>query len=153
MLPMKSWKNVTFALWLAPAVLSILLPCLRLRWSRQFEWLVKFISPQVAARGVPVAEFNMEHTPATSNFGYHFHGPCGQTLPEAIAPWTLKNSRKQGKPRQYPGCQFNCLSCNLINSYNKMEQFGYKIHVTFSGTSWILQDRWTRIILQLYMCF
>ena len=41
---------------------------------------------QVASRGVSVAEFNMEHTPATSNFGYHFHGPCGQTLPEAIAP-------------------------------------------------------------------
>lgn len=43
-------------------------------------------APQVASRGVSVAEFNMEHTPATSNFGYHFHGPCGQTLPEAIAP-------------------------------------------------------------------
>ena len=43
-------------------------------------------APQVAARGVPVAEFNMEHTPATSSFGYHFHGPCGQTLPGAIAP-------------------------------------------------------------------
>lgn len=42
-------------------------------------------APQVAASGVPVAEFNMEHTPATNRFGYHFPGPCGQTLPEALA--------------------------------------------------------------------
>ena len=44
-------------------------------------------APQVAARGVPVAEFNMEHTPATDNFGFHFQGPCGQILPEALAPF------------------------------------------------------------------
>ena len=41
--------------------------------------------PQVAARGVPVAEFNMEHTPATEEFGFHFQGPCGVTLPPAIS--------------------------------------------------------------------
>ncbi len=29
-------------------------------------------APQVAARGVPVAEFNMESTPATHHFGYGF---------------------------------------------------------------------------------
>ncbi|CAL8090333.1 unnamed protein product [Orchesella dallaii] len=42
-------------------------------------------APQVAARGVPVAEFNLESTPETTNFGYHFEGPCGTTLPEALA--------------------------------------------------------------------
>jgi len=42
-------------------------------------------APQVAARGVPVAEFNMEHTPATEEFGFHFQGPCGDTLPIAIS--------------------------------------------------------------------
>jgi NAD-dependent deacetylase sirtuin 5 len=41
-------------------------------------------APQVAARGVPVAEFNIESTPSTNNFGFHFQGPCGTTLPEAI---------------------------------------------------------------------
>ena len=39
----------------------------------------------MARRGVPVAEFNMEETPATHSFGYYFNGPCGTTLPEAIA--------------------------------------------------------------------
>ncbi|XP_058235229.1 NAD-dependent protein deacylase sirtuin-5, mitochondrial [Hemibagrus wyckioides] len=43
-------------------------------------------APQVAARGVPVAEFNMEYTPATMNFMYHFKGPCGSMLPPALAP-------------------------------------------------------------------
>ncbi|XP_075901585.1 NAD-dependent protein deacylase sirtuin-5, mitochondrial isoform X1 [Nelusetta ayraudi] len=42
-------------------------------------------APQVAARGVPVAEFNMEDTPATKNFMFHFQGPCGTTLPSALA--------------------------------------------------------------------
>ncbi|KAF3690451.1 NAD-dependent protein deacylase sirtuin-5A, mitochondrial [Channa argus] len=41
-------------------------------------------APQVAARGVPVAEFNMEDTPATLHFKFHFHGPCGTTLPQAL---------------------------------------------------------------------
>lgn len=43
-------------------------------------------APQVASRGVPVAEFNMETTPATNRFRFHFPGPCGITLPEALAP-------------------------------------------------------------------
>ncbi|KAK8406789.1 hypothetical protein O3P69_007385 [Scylla paramamosain] len=43
-------------------------------------------APQVAARGVPVAEFNVETTPATLSFGFHFEGPCGSTLPAALAP-------------------------------------------------------------------
>lgn len=43
-------------------------------------------APQVSARGVPVAEFNMETTPATNTFRFHFQGPCGKTLPEALAP-------------------------------------------------------------------
>ncbi|KAM9233578.1 NAD-dependent protein deacylase sirtuin-5, mitochondrial isoform 1-T3 [Dugong dugon] len=42
-------------------------------------------APQVSARGVPVAEFNMETTPATDRFRFHFQGPCGTTLPEALA--------------------------------------------------------------------
>ena len=76
MLHMKSWKNVTFAWWLAPAVLSIPLPCLHLRWPRYGStnvWRGHSIlfSPQVAARGVPVAEFNMETTPATQRLGGH----------------------------------------------------------------------------------
>lgn len=41
-------------------------------------------APQVAARGVPVAEFNMEDTPATLRFRFHFDGPCGSTLPPAL---------------------------------------------------------------------
>ncbi|XP_028300282.1 NAD-dependent protein deacylase sirtuin-5A, mitochondrial [Gouania willdenowi] len=42
-------------------------------------------APQVAARGVPVAEFNMEDTPATRSFTFHFHGPCGTILPPALS--------------------------------------------------------------------
>ncbi|XP_034035273.1 NAD-dependent protein deacylase sirtuin-5, mitochondrial [Thalassophryne amazonica] len=42
-------------------------------------------APQVAARGVAVAEFNMEDTPATMRFKFHFQGPCGTTLPPALA--------------------------------------------------------------------
>ena len=43
-------------------------------------------APQIAERGVPVAEFNMETTPATNKFGFYFEGPCGSTLPNAIGP-------------------------------------------------------------------
>lgn len=43
-------------------------------------------APSVAARGVPVAEFNVEETPVTRQFGFCFVGPAGQTLPDAIAP-------------------------------------------------------------------
>ena len=43
-------------------------------------------APEVAQRGVPVAEFNMEATSATHNFGFHFEGPCGTTLPPALEP-------------------------------------------------------------------
>lgn len=31
-------------------------------------------APSVASRGVPVAEFNLEATPQTNRFGYHFEG-------------------------------------------------------------------------------
>ncbi|XP_047714798.1 NAD-dependent protein deacylase sirtuin-5, mitochondrial isoform X3 [Prionailurus viverrinus] len=48
-------------------------------------------APQVSARGVPVAEFNMETTPATNRFRFHFRGPCGTTLPEALAPRETEN--------------------------------------------------------------
>lgn len=43
-------------------------------------------APQVASRGVPVAEFNIEETPATNSFGFMFQGPAGETLPAALAP-------------------------------------------------------------------
>lgn len=49
-------------------------------------------APQVAARGVPVAEFNLEDTPATQRFTFHFHGPCGSTLPLAL-------SRHESEPK------------------------------------------------------
>ncbi|XP_070688724.1 NAD-dependent protein deacylase sirtuin-5A, mitochondrial-like [Pempheris klunzingeri] len=49
-------------------------------------------APQVAARGVPVAEFNMEDTPATKRFMFHFHGPCGTTLPPALAEHESEHS-------------------------------------------------------------
>jgi len=41
-------------------------------------------APMVAARGVPVAEFNMEETPKTGDFHFHFKGPCGTTLPSVL---------------------------------------------------------------------
>lgn len=43
-------------------------------------------APAVAARGVPVAEFNIETTASTKEFGFHFSGPCSQTLPEVLKP-------------------------------------------------------------------
>ncbi|XP_043464999.1 NAD-dependent protein deacylase sirtuin-5, mitochondrial-like [Leptopilina heterotoma] len=43
-------------------------------------------APLVAQRGVSVAEFNIETTPATRDFQYHFDGPCSVTIPEALAP-------------------------------------------------------------------
>jgi len=42
-------------------------------------------APELAMRGVTVAEFNIEETSATSSFGFHFTGPSGVTLPEALA--------------------------------------------------------------------
>lgn len=42
-------------------------------------------APMVARRGVPVAEFNTEETPATYSLGFHFRGPAGTTLPDALA--------------------------------------------------------------------
>ncbi|XP_013392818.1 NAD-dependent protein deacylase-like [Lingula anatina] len=43
-------------------------------------------APQVARRGVPVAEFNIEETSATDSFGFHFSGPAGENVPQALAP-------------------------------------------------------------------
>ncbi|KAK7574285.1 hypothetical protein V9T40_011476 [Parthenolecanium corni] len=42
-------------------------------------------APRLVKKGVPVAEFNLETTPCTSNFQFHFDGPCSQTIPEALA--------------------------------------------------------------------
>ncbi|XP_002129772.3 NAD-dependent protein deacylase-like [Ciona intestinalis] len=41
-------------------------------------------APEVARRGVTVAEFNLEDTPETFNFKYHFSGPAGQLIPVAL---------------------------------------------------------------------
>ncbi len=41
-------------------------------------------APSVASRGIPVAEFNIEETSSTEDFGFHFNGPCSITLPEAL---------------------------------------------------------------------
>ncbi|KPP62078.1 NAD-dependent protein deacylase sirtuin-5, mitochondrial-like [Scleropages formosus] len=41
-------------------------------------------APQVATRGIPVAEFNLRTTPATGRFRFHFSGRCGTTLPLAL---------------------------------------------------------------------
>lgn len=42
-------------------------------------------APSVASRGVPVAEINMEETDVTSSLGFHFLGPAGTIVPEALA--------------------------------------------------------------------
>lgn len=41
-------------------------------------------APMLAARGVPVAEFNLEETPCTEEFRFHFQGPAGETLPPLL---------------------------------------------------------------------
>ncbi|KAK7873945.1 hypothetical protein R5R35_012956 [Gryllus longicercus] len=41
-------------------------------------------APMVAERGVPVAEFNIETTPSTNVFQFHFQGPSATTVPEAL---------------------------------------------------------------------
>ncbi|XP_048754509.1 NAD-dependent protein deacylase-like [Ostrea edulis] len=43
-------------------------------------------APEVAMRGVPVAEFNVEATDVTDTLGFHFRGPAGELLPKALAP-------------------------------------------------------------------
>jgi len=40
--------------------------------------------PMLVARGVPVAEFNLNTTPVTELLNFHFPGNCGATLPEAL---------------------------------------------------------------------
>ncbi|XP_033752357.1 NAD-dependent protein deacylase sirtuin-5, mitochondrial-like [Pecten maximus] len=42
-------------------------------------------APAVASRGVPVAEINMEETDVTAGLGFHFQGPAGFIVPEALA--------------------------------------------------------------------
>lgn len=92
-------------------------------------------APQVAARGVPVAEFNMENTPATTHFKhvsffalfllvcgfplqpflslhfclrFHFQGPCGTTLPAALA-----------RHKSEPNWGRRCCTSNLMKSEKK----------------------------------
>lgn len=42
-------------------------------------------APMLANKGVTVAEFNTEETPATGQLKYHFHGPAGEHMPTALA--------------------------------------------------------------------
>ncbi|KAJ8026068.1 NAD-dependent protein deacylase sirtuin-5, mitochondrial [Holothuria leucospilota] len=42
-------------------------------------------APMLANKGVTVAEFNTEETPATGQLKYHFHGPAGERIPTALA--------------------------------------------------------------------
>lgn len=42
-------------------------------------------APSVADRGKPVAEFNIEDSPASSRFQFYFPGQCGTTLPVALS--------------------------------------------------------------------
>ena len=64
------------------------------------------MAPSVAARGVPVAEFNLECTPNTEKFaknGFYFEGKCGEILPVALAPpLGLAGLRRQGRPSTSP---------------------------------------------------
>ncbi|GAA6086237.1 NAD-dependent protein deacylase sirtuin-5, mitochondrial, partial [Tachysurus ichikawai] len=43
-------------------------------------------APQVASRGVPVAEFNIRPRSSMSQFTFYFQGPCAETIPIALAP-------------------------------------------------------------------
>ncbi|CAF4096866.1 unnamed protein product, partial [Rotaria magnacalcarata] len=49
----------------------------------------------VAARKVPVAEVNIEKTPATSTSTFYFEGPSGELLPVLLAP--IKNDAPSNK--------------------------------------------------------
>ena len=42
-------------------------------------------APLAAQNGAAVAEFNVEETDVTEQFGFYFNGPCGQTLPRALS--------------------------------------------------------------------
>ncbi|CAH1391612.1 unnamed protein product [Nezara viridula] len=42
-------------------------------------------APALAANNIPVAEFNIEATPATDELMFHFRGPCTETVPEALS--------------------------------------------------------------------
>ncbi|XP_034232116.1 NAD-dependent protein deacylase sirtuin-5, mitochondrial-like [Thrips palmi] len=43
-------------------------------------------APSAAARGIPVAEFNIEESPTVHDLlSFYFKGPCGTTVPEALS--------------------------------------------------------------------
>ena len=39
------------------------------------------IAPDAAEQGIPVVEINLDTTPKTDCFMYHFHGKSGEILP------------------------------------------------------------------------
>jgi len=41
-------------------------------------------APELAARGIPIGEFNVEETPATGGFKFFFKGPAGETVPKVV---------------------------------------------------------------------
>jgi len=42
---------------------------------------VAMIAPDAADLGIPVIEINLDTTPKTDSFMYHFHGKSGEILP------------------------------------------------------------------------
>ena len=46
---------------------------------------VAMIAPDAADRGIPVCEINLDVTPKTNDFAFHFHGKSGEILPEIVA--------------------------------------------------------------------
>ena len=46
---------------------------------------VAMIAPDAADRGIPVCEINLDVTPKTNDFAFHFHGKSGVILPELVA--------------------------------------------------------------------
>ena len=51
----------------------------------QVVYPAAMLAPDAAARGAVVAEFNTEETPVTQRLGFHFCGPAGKTLPQALS--------------------------------------------------------------------
>ena len=95
--PTTTWTAATSAWWWAPAAWSTLQQCLHQRSPPgirkniivgSYFWYNCLYGYR---RGVPVAEFNLECTPATDRIsskgkGFFFEGPCGTSLPAALEP-------------------------------------------------------------------
>ncbi|XP_064383689.1 NAD-dependent protein deacylase sirtuin-5, mitochondrial-like isoform X4 [Halichondria panicea] len=78
----KVWNSVTSVYWYV-LVFTLSDLCLLVGTSSVVYPAAGF-APRLAARGVSVAEFNLEPTPVTGSLKYHFQGKCGEILPEAV---------------------------------------------------------------------